>query len=390
MLGCRGKVVTLVLVLAGATAWAQSTDAAPDDADRERVAKLVRELGSAEYAAREAAAKQLAELTPELRALLQAHVDDKDLEVRLRVRQILARTRRDDFEQKLALFLSNSRSAQDLELLGWDRFRAVLGDSVPVRKLFVDVIRYEADLIECLERTPAELTKQLDARAQFLQALNNVPGAAGVHPASVAALLYVGTEANSSSGLLSSRLYVLLHHSANKQSIMGGAHRPLLLQLLERWVVMRAESAPDDFSLQLALSYELHDTSLNVGRKLLDASETNRNIQHAAIAVGRFGNRQDDFARLQRHVHNKAVCHTWSNAQLKKDGVIEIQIRDVVLVMLLHLTDQDPKQYGFDLLQPNPSTMYHIYTFGFIEAEQREAAHAKWEAWCKAEGLVAE
>ena len=54
------------------------------------------------------------------------------------------------------------------------------------------------------------------------------------------------------------------------------------------------------------------------------------------------------------------------------------------LVVLLHLSRKDPKQYGFKLLQENPETLYHSYSFGFVDDEDREAAHAKWAADSKA------
>ena len=47
---------------------------------------------------------------------------------------------------------------------------------------------------------------------------------------------------------------------------------------------------------------------------------------------------------------------------------------------------RDPAKYGFKLLRENPETLYYVYTFGFIEDEEREAAHAKWANESKASG----
>jgi hypothetical protein len=102
-------------------------------------------------------------------------------------------------------------------------------------------------------------------------------------------------------------------------------------------------------------------------------------LQYGAIAVGRFGSRADVPA-LESHLDNKTVCHTWSNPRLKKD-LIRIQIRDIVLAMLIQITGQSHKQYGFDLLEENPVYLFHLHTFAFLEDEQRDAALAKWKAW---------
>ena len=70
---------------------------------------------------------------------------------------------------------------------------------------------------------------------------------------------------------------------------------------------------------------------------------------------------------------------------IKKDGAINVEVRDVALVVLLRMTGRDPGEYGFKLLKENPETLYYTYTFGFIDNEEREAAHAKWAAESKAD-----
>jgi len=56
-------------------------------------------------------------------------------------------------------------------------------------------------------------------------------------------------------------------------------------------------------------------------------------------------------------------------------------VRDIVLAILVHMTGQDPKAYGYNLLAPDPETIYRVYTFGFLEDKERDAAFAKWNKW---------
>ncbi|MBM4000212.1 MAG: hypothetical protein FJ297_11880 [Planctomycetes bacterium] len=350
----------------------------------------VERLGSPSYTERETAAKRIADLGVDAVPILSESMNHKDLEIRLRVRELLDRATRSDLERRLAAFVADDDPDPEIPFPGWKPFQAVLGHDQHARQLFVEMLRLESELLGSFERSAEERAALLSNRAQFLQSLasNAVQGPAFVHPASVGALLLVGAETPNAGGVVSSRLYIMLINGQYKPVLLSGSRGTLLKKLLERWVTARVDTAQDDFGLQLALAYDLDATALVAARRLLDApAGSTRGIPHAAIAVGRFGNRADDFERLRRHVGNKSVCHTWSNPQLKKDGVIEIQIRDVVLVILLRLTEQDPKPYGFDLLQANPATLYHIYTFGFLDNEPREAAHAKWEAWCRASGI---
>ena len=129
------------------------------------------------------------------------------------------------------------------------------------------------------------------------------------------------------------------------------------------------------------MEYDLADTSLKLGRRFIDVPASSSTVlQYAVIAVGRFGN-ADDVERLERHLSNTTVCHNWSNPQLKKNGPIQIQVRDIVLAMLVRVTGQDPQDYGFKLLQDDPVTIYRMYSFGFVENKERDAALAKWKAW---------
>lgn len=83
------------------------------------------------------------------------------------------------------------------------------------------------------------------------------------------------------------------------------------------------------------------------------------------------------------HLADSQVFHTWGNPQLKAEP-IRIQVRDVALAMSARLHGLDPKNLGFQLLEPFPETVYRIWTFGFLEDHEREAAFAKWGEWSRA------
>jgi hypothetical protein len=135
----------------------------------------------------------------------------------------------------------------------------------------------------------------------------------------------------------------------------------------------------------MALKYDLKETGLQQATEAI-AQQTNSSskLHYAMIGLGRFGN-EGHIRLLTPLLENRTVCHRWSNRALKKDGTINVEVRDVALVVLLHMTGKDPRDYGFTLLKENPETLYYVYTFGFKDDEEREAAHAKWAAESKAD-----
>ena len=57
------------------------------------------------------------------------------------------------------------------------------------------------------------------------------------------------------------------------------------------------------------------------------------------------------------------------------------QIRDVALAILLHMTDQNLREYGFPSAQPYGETAFQEGALGFADPAAREAALRKWARW---------
>jgi hypothetical protein len=149
--------------------------------------------------------------------------------------------------------------------------------------------------------------------------------------------------------------------------------------LLEEWADS-AGSTGASYGMRLALKYDLQETGLQQAAKFLARETTSPyTLQYGIITVGRFGN-EEHVRLLTPLLENKTVCRRWFNRSLKKEGTINVEVRDAALVVLLRMTGKDPAEYGFKLLKENPETLYYDYTFGFVDDEQRAAAHASWAA----------
>ncbi len=364
----------------------QFVDAEPTEAQR----KLVQQLGDSSYAAREAAAKRLVSQGLAAKGVLMEALSDGDLEIRIRVHHILACVRQSELDARLAEFIADVHGEEDHGLPGWDPYKELVGGGRDARRLFVEMIRTEDSLLTAYEKGSDELPQLFAVRVASLQPhiiggsnqTNEIP------PETMATLLLIGADKISAqNSLVTSQLYSLLNHPTAHLTITTGKHSSILIELLEEWVTS-GNSMMSHYGMTLALKYNLRKAGLQQAKKIISQSQRTTSssmLQYAIIAVGKYGD-EEHIPLLKSLLDNKTVCHTWSNQALKKDGSIKIQVRDVALAIILHMTGRDPAKFGFKLLRENPETLYYVYTFGFIEEEEREAAHAKWAEESKAGG----
>ena len=343
-------------------------------------ATLVGSLGDESFSVREAAARELARLGLASKEALTAGAMQGDLEVRLRCQELLQAMLRNDLEKRLAAFLADSEGKGTHNLPGWERFRKRCGNERAARELFAELVRSEAGLLEALDAKSPGLSEIFSERVDALQQYYYSGRREQIPASTVAALLLVGIEPEVQVDIqVGFIMYNFLTQSNSSQALSEGPQAETLRGLLEAWVARGSHEAQGYHNLSLALRYNLKNAGLALGRKVISTPGASPNaLQNAAIAVGKYGEK-DDMKLLEPLLNNATVCHTWSNPQFK--NLIKTEIRDVALVMLIRMTGQEPKDYGFNLLQPTPMTVYQIYSFGFPEQADREAALAKWNAW---------
>jgi hypothetical protein len=339
--------------------------------------ELVRQLGHRSFLVREAATKKLSALGAAGKTVLVEGLDDPDLEIRRRVRWILDRVREQEFNARLEAFLADVDGKQQLDLPGWKRFREIVGPGRAAREMFAAMTRSEGALLFAYEKQSPILPDLYADRAAWVQAHVSRRGQL-ITSEVLATLLLIGSDEkvkNHSQNLL--KIYQVLNYSETRTLIEGGNHPLIVMALLKRWVTA-ASASGSSYGLMMALKYELKEQAFGQAKRLIEKkTPSSSSLHYAIITVGKFGDK-DDVPLLTPLLDNKTVCHRWSNSQLKKNGTINVEVRDAALVVILGLLGKDPKQYGFNLLREHPETLYYVYTFGFVEDSEREAAHAKW------------
>ena len=101
---------------------------------------------------------------------------------------------------------------------------------------------------------------------------------------------------------------------------------------------------------------------------------------YAILLIGKHGTKED-VSLLTPLLSNNKVFQRRVMVIGKTRKQVEIQVRDVALATIVHLSGQKHKDYGFDQIQPHPMTLFQIHTLGYSENKQREAAIEKWKAW---------
>ena len=385
MMRCTQMVLlSLTMLLAAARTAAAAPDVPESNSDdAQQYDQWVEQLGADDFQERESALRRLTGQGLASRAALRRGLKNPDLEIRLRCGQILAAILADDLNHRLSAFIDDVDGKQDHKLPAWDIYSKYAGDDRGARELFVEIFRGERELLMALDAPPQDREAQFLTRLERMQEEmfgrsrpNNTP--VPVHTLA-ALLLIAGQQEGKLSIHAGIRMYSYLTQQQVKQAITEGSRSEQLTRLTSNWVAANANNSTiARYALITAMRYDLKETALEVTRKLVAAKDTSiSTLPYAALSIGKFGDRSD-LKLLEPHLANKDVCHTWQNGA---KAAVKIEVRDVVLATLLHLSEQDHKQYGFDMLQRDAQTLFSIHTCGFVENEDREAAITKWKQW---------
>jgi hypothetical protein len=306
-----------------------------------------------------------------------------DLEIRLRVRRLLRQVVDDEFEGRLAAFIADVNGTQEHDLPAWKRYRESIGNTRMARALFVNMIREEMPLLQAFE-SGMKLEQLFSKRLKSLQPYSSVNtyGPRVASSQSLATMLFlVGEPELTVDQITHQQIFSLLQYTGTQNMVKGSPYREILFGMLDDWVRTLDKQIPNAYyPLMIALNYDMKEAGFDIAKKHLGNTTTSSSAQQYGImAIARFGTARD-IDLLIPQLQNSAVCHTWSNPQIKK-GVIKTQVRDVALVMMLEMTKQNHQQYGFTLLQRNPTTVFHGYTCGFVDESQRDKALQMWNTW---------
>lgn len=356
--------------------------------DANKAAEFVRDLGDARYKVRDHAARELKKMGRTAKAALLEGMKSADPEIWNRCVQLLPEVLALDLKARVDAFLADTEGKQKHELPLMEHYQKVVGNDVPARKLYADIVRNNAAFLEACEQNPRLAGEKYNVRAHELQQQLFGPWSGGaarpqLQASDLAALFLVGTDAEMSKNIpannvnpVSNFLWQQQFQNALKNGEQATAYRKLFFG----W----AENRTDVNSVSQTLSV-VQNNNLKEGldfavkvMKMKDQQIWSR--AQAMTVVGKMGGKEH-VAAFESMFEDKTQVTTiqWNNVQL------QTQVNDIALAMAAQLSGQQPKDYGFDALQTQPSLIFAYHYLGFSTDERRVAAYKKWNEWKAAE-----
>jgi len=359
-------------------------------ASEDQIDGWIEQLGDDVYTVRQTAADRLLEAGAAARGPLLEVADGPDPEVRAAAKRLVALIDESEFQRRLSAFAADTDGRLGLSLPGWDAFRDLVGEDAAARQLFVDMQQEEGPLLDQMLSNKANVEGTVwESRLQRLLRRRAIPGRGMVVPSmgSCAAMFFLGSlEKVGVSDQAAMLLYQLTQRPPVRDALAGdkdGAAR----RVVAAWIVHCPNKQPNILRarLQLAVKNQLTEAlplALGVAQTDPEYLTVEPPIRaYAIMAVGKLGSREQA-EQLEPLLEDEAVC---DQAGVTTDAthrrLPEVQIRDVALAALLHLNNQDVKEYGFSQARRNPETLYALNTLGFSNDSERTQAIAKWRKW---------
>ncbi len=145
--GLRATGFASLCCFGGASALGQSVASEPNP----EAVQLLKKLHEPSFAAREAASLRLLEMGEGSLSALRSAESDPSIEVRQRVGMIRAEVDRLVFERRAKGFLIASDPAENFGLPGWNQFRLLVGSARSSKLLFIEMIRRQRELADCID-----------------------------------------------------------------------------------------------------------------------------------------------------------------------------------------------------------------------------------------------
>lgn len=353
-------------------------DVKPTDA-----AALIEQLGDAKYSRRQAAVRKLIEIGPPAMSAIQRYgIENFDREIRSRSQSVLKKIRKIDLQRRLAAFAANLDDERDFGLPGWKKYRQLVGNTVYARGLFVRMLKAEAQLIREVETNPQMASKMLDVRAVELNAMirSKVQPSLGT----VAALLFVTSYSEAPVSQMSYyTIYTCCDQENFRNEITPGSNRDLVRKsnsdlvrkLLGAWI-RRGEGSAAHSSMNMAMQYDLKDGLVPAVKVLTTAGQKLHMRPFALLTIAKLGDRSH-FPLLEKMLEDETQ-YTSFRVNNKR---LPIQVRDIALGALLHISGQDLKKYGFNHVQTHSLRVFNPSTLVFDSDEMREKALQKWKQY---------
>jgi hypothetical protein len=370
----------------GAKAAAQSES---KDPSAEEINLWIVELSHDSYAVRqEAAARLLATGTPARSPLLEI-VDGPDPETRAAARRLVSLIDRSELHRRLEAFAADVDGRQKLSLPGWEQFQKLVGSDSAARALFVDMQRQEGAILSAVfgvsKRPPEELW---EARLQRLSQWRAMASERGAAPSlgSCVAMLFLGSVSKLTVSDTAAQLTESIVESAQiREALQNEKTREPVRKLVVGWLLNCPNKNENILRQRLTMiSANGLVQALPLALAIVGGDPQYLRVQplakaEAALIVGQLGKREH-IDQLESLLEDTTVC-LQSPTPVPGQPAHTVQVRDVALVVMLQLTQQNAADYGYLNARLQPTRTFQMQTLFRDSDEERAKAIAKWRQW---------
>ncbi|HUT10720.1 MAG TPA: PQQ-binding-like beta-propeller repeat protein [Thermoguttaceae bacterium] len=387
MIWCRPLL--LIGVCSAWPALAQTPPAAPNEPAASQIEALVERLGDDSYEARQRASQDLAALGLKARDALHAGLKHADAEVRRRCRWILQDVLETDFQNRLKAFLADKEGKRQHDLPGWERYRQTIGEDQSARELFAQMLKEEAPLLISSATGAEPAAEGLMLRISQVYSSMVVPYQQQRREPSLAtsaALLFVSSdpESNLPQELLDhSCLATLAQRPAFTEALTQGPHQAAARKLLGRWIILPTGINVLDTKLRLAMQYDLQEGLALALRAMRKKEAHSHSRVYGVMALGQLGGKPYAAVLAQSLADKSEIGRRTVNGKS-----MSIELRDVVLAWLIHVTGQSHADYGlaqageeFKRMAENKNRHMSTTYCAFDDEAAREKALEKWKTY---------
>ncbi|MEW4564587.1 HEAT repeat domain-containing protein [Bremerella sp. JC770] len=384
-------IVSILLGVVGEL-WAQppSSSAASGEA-------LIAQLGDEQYQVREQAERKIMQRGAPMLPLLREAARSPDPEIRLRAtalyRQMSDRVRKDNLRRFADM-------ADDVDLPGWKRFQERHGDTPAIRKLYVSILKDEWDIVVALETQPQMMDYLLFQRANKIREDLYGPDHIQISEGTAAAMLHATSfEDIRITDPTMDQLKFLLTAPQVTTSLQDPESAGPLLGVFDQWLESNLKSGRFSQEMRFVVLTTCLREGIKSGKivakQMLDeraspiyqngfgqfgAVNTTQQMMYAMLAIAKLGGKED-IEYLSTYLDD-ATEISLPTAQGDRFSTL---LKDVALVAVLHISGEDPKEFGYPRISTDPNFLYNIRSIGFTTDEQREKAFQKWEKSQKAQ-----
>lgn len=351
--------------------------------------ELIRLLGSEVFREREQATETLERLGVGARDAILGGLKSEDPEVVRRCRLILPMVESKEMETLIQKLSSPNFNPEELKVPGWTRFKEMMGAGASERKLFVEICKADLPLLRDVERKPELGFDLIQAKCVLVQRNFQAPAGSGIAQVAegeLAAILFCAT--NPKVRIPPASLHVvnnLLYNNSVRSAVTSAADGSPLRKLVSLWLSSPTDPAILAQNLYIASNLKLKE-SVDLAVRVLAPKDpkglvgvTAHQKSVAIITVGTMGNKSHIPVLLNFLADDGIV----TNFQFNKERGTT-QVNDCALAMLVQLTGQSHKDYGFSFANNGRPGNFTPYGMGFTSNQLRKDAFDKWEKWAKA------